>query len=104
MRIPIVAYYQKAAQGVGSGYIPHLRVSLKGKRRDGTTGWLRPEFNSPRLRLINRVQEPWLDEARVARVRRRTARWAKRHGYVVHHEMMFLDENDPIYKWYTDVA
>ena len=94
--------WEKAAQGVGSGYVPHIRATLHGRKHNGLEGWLH-EFNSPRLRFLP-TQEPWLDEARLARLRRRAYRWAKRHGHNIAREVYHLEQDDPVHEWYIDVA
>ena len=98
--------YRKAAQGVGGSYIPHIQANMYGRKMDGTQGWLHA-FNSPRLRVLNGVwakREPWVDQARLARLQARVERWAKRHGHEIVDVEVEFSEEYPVHEWYLDVV
>ncbi len=102
MKIPVKASYRKAAQGAGGGYIPHIQCHLYGRRKDGSVGWFRKKFNSPRIRLWS-TREPWNNARRFRRLQQRVARWAWLHGYEVTEQETEFGDEYKVHKWYIDI-
>ena len=100
-----VANYEKASQGCGGGNVPHIRVYLRGRRRDGTIGTVHT-FDSPRFRIAESwaAREPWHDQRRIRHIQSRISRWARRHGYDEPFNIYHFKEDDLVRNWYYDVV